>query len=90
MGNLIRKPAPLPEENFNTGSNQAAVPNKKKKSALNATVAVTKETRNNLNAMRKIKELSNVDDLLQKLLQREYEVLSEEDKANYDLLKKLL
>lgn len=97
MADLIRRPSKKPETTFDSSTVQhaAATPApveepKKKKRTLDSSVAVTKETRKELNVLRKIHSLNNVDDVIQHLIKKEYATMSEVEKIKYDTLKEFM
>lgn len=88
MTGLTRQP--VTKDVFKETANDSPIKKQKKSKGPLASVGVTKETRNGLNAMRKIKNLSNIDDLIQVMLEREANELNADEKENYELLKKFM
>lgn len=97
MADLIRRPSKKPETTFDSSTVDvvATAPTpveepKKKKRTLDSSVAVTKETRKELNVLRKIHNLNNVDDVIQHLIKKEYATMNETEKIKYDTLKEFM
>lgn len=96
MADLIRRPSKKPEETFDSSTDDVVaatstpVETPKKKRTLDSSVAVTKETRKELNVLRKIHSLNNVDDVIQHLIKKEYATMSEAEKIKYDTLKEFM
>lgn len=86
MAGLTRKPVTgdVFKETSRARAKKNEVPVVKKD--YNASVRITIETRNKLNALRKISKFKNIDDLLEEMIENRVKELNSHDKVKFEVL----